>query len=312
AERERIARELHDVAGHHLSAVVVHASAAARIADPELTRESLTHAADTGRRVLDALGRLVDVVGEPTDTEATLESLLPPLAEGLTKLGFPVTITVAGSPAPLRPSQVEAVYRIVQESLTNALRYGHGEVEVEVAYPGDSVVVTVVNPCGSPVAGLGSGRGVPGMRERAHSLGGTLTAGRNGEAWWVEARLPLDRADRAGLSWDRTVDLMTMLLTWALPMLVVFSPDAEDPVITGTAQTVTAGILLALSSVLLWWRRTAPWRTLFALLGVAGLWIAVFAVGGVTGLSLWIWLFAWTPVAVAVAAVALPGRPARP
>ncbi|GAA3231553.1 histidine kinase [Actinocorallia longicatena] len=319
-ERERLARDLHDVAGHHLSAVVVHASAAARIADPALTAESLRHAASTGREVLGALGRLVDVVGEPTGASASLESLLPALAEGLTKLGVPVTLTVEGRPAELPPAQVEAFYRIVQESLTNAMRYGRAPVEVALAYLPDSVTVTVTNPCGQGVAGLGSGRGIAGMRERAAALGGTLEAGPlpgdgggPSEVWRVLASVPLAVSEGGGLSWARTVDVMTAVLTWALPMVIVFSPDPDEPLATGAATIAVMAVLLALSSVLLLWRRTAPWRVLAGLVGVSWLWPAVVMTGWLTPISLWIWLFAWPGEAVAVASVAIYGarRPPR-
>lgn len=182
SERERLARELHDVAGHHLSAVVVHSGAVSRTGDGGMLRDALSAAADTGRDVLRSLSRLVDVMG-PDDrdgAEAGLGHLLPQLCQGLARLGVPVSLAVDRRPRRLRPEVATAAYRIVQESLTNAMRYSPGApVTVEVRYVPGAVELTIANdaPGDGAVHALGTGRGIAGMRERAESLGGTLTAG---------------------------------------------------------------------------------------------------------------------------------------
>ncbi|MEO5877263.1 MAG: histidine kinase, partial [Streptosporangiaceae bacterium] len=313
AERERLARDLHDVAGHHLSAVVVHASAAARLADtrPELALQSLDHAAATGRDVLAALTRLVDVVGEGAGHGAGLPELLPQLADGLTRLGVPVSLRVEGRPVELRPPMVDAVYRIVQESLTNAMRYGGGEVDVRLAFRPGELVAEVANPLGSaPPAVHGSGRGIKGMRSRAAAVGGTLTAGPAGpDAWSVRATVPLTEPAAEAWSWLRAVDLLAVLLCAVLPLLMIFAPDpGDDPLARDTAGLALVGVLAVAHCVPVAWRRRAPWGALSGLLAVCLLWAAGIATGMLRAESVLLWLFAWISEAVVVYAIAVYTR----
>ncbi|MFI6518609.1 histidine kinase [Spirillospora sp. NPDC050679] len=273
AERERLARDLHDVAGHHLSAVVVHSGAAARVGDPDLSRQALSAAADTGRDVLTALTRLVDVVGPDSDGGG-LDALLPPLCQGLTRLGVPVSLAFEGRARRVRPQVVTAAYRIVQESLTNAMRYAPGAaVSVEVCYVSGAVRVSVVNrPPGddAPVPSLGGGRGITGMRERAEALRGTLTAGPEPDGGWaVTAVLPTAPAGaRRGMGWQEVIDGVVVAFCALLPSLMAFAP--ADSVLKGWTLGGAALVVLGMTAraVPLWWRRRAPYRVL-ALLVVA-------------------------------------------
>ncbi|WP_030169437.1 sensor histidine kinase [Spirillospora albida] len=262
-ERERLARDLHDVAGHHLSAVVVHSGAVSRLADPALTREALAAAADTGRDVRAALGRLVDDMG--ANEEAGLDEV-PALCEGLTRLGIPVFPSVEGRARRLRPGVGAAAYRIVQESLTNAMRYAAGSpVRVEIRYRCEAVEVEVVNeaPYDRPVSDLGTGRGIAGMRDRATALGGTLTAGPVDGGWSVHAVLPT-ASRRRRMGWPEVLDATVVALCGALPALIAFSPP--EPILGGWSPGPAALVvaLLLARAAPLWWRRRKPLRVLAA------------------------------------------------
>ncbi|MEU5877567.1 histidine kinase [Spirillospora sp. NPDC047279] len=275
SERERLARDLHDVAGHHLSAVVVHSGAASRIDDPGLTGEALRTAAETGRDVLEALGRLVDVVGPDTDGGG-LDSLLPPLCHGLTRLGVPVSLDVAGRARGLPPEVVTAVYRIVQESLTNAMRYASGApVAVLIEYVPGAVEVEVVNGApddGGAAPALGTGRGIAGMRERATALGGTLDAGPEACGWAVRASVPTSAAGR-GAGWPEVLDAVTIAFCCALPALLAFSPP--DNLMSGRpfGVLVVVALGLLLRALPLWWRRRTPYAALTGLVVFDTLWV---------------------------------------
>jgi signal transduction histidine kinase len=169
AERERLARELHDVTAHHLTAIVVNAGAARRLGAGklELVRQALEFVAETGRRTFTALNRLVTViepgVGEP------LVPRLARLASTARSTGQQVGVTVTGCADDLPPAVVDAVFAVVQEAATNALRYAAGAgVTATVEVSADSVRVAVTNPeAGSgPLGCLGSGRGLIGLSAR--------------------------------------------------------------------------------------------------------------------------------------------------
>ncbi|GHC67570.1 sensor histidine kinase [Streptomyces flavofungini] len=184
-------------------AVVVQGAAALRLADdrPELAADALAAGAASGRNVLASLGRLVAVVGDESAGGAPHESL-PHLCAGLARLGFPVTRTAEGRPRPVPGVTSVVAYRIVQESLTNAMRYAAGApVAVHLRDGARELAITVSNgppPGGTWVgrdAPLGSGRGLAGMRERAASVGGGLSARPTGDGGWtVEATLPIPGA----------------------------------------------------------------------------------------------------------------------
>ncbi|TDC58922.1 sensor histidine kinase [Micromonospora sp. KC207] len=202
AERSRMARELHDVVANHLGAVAIHATAALSVAglDREQVTSSLRVIRENSVRGLAEMRQLVGLLREPTPgvavdpaEEATRVRLdeLDRLVDRMRSAGLAVRAEVTGGPRALPVGVDLAAYRIVQESLTNALKHGAGEAELMVAYGPTEVVVAVTNPVRAGGAALPcAGAGLIGMRERAVLLGGGFTAGRAGGRWRVRARLP--------------------------------------------------------------------------------------------------------------------------
>ena len=200
-ERLRIARELHDVLGHNISLINVQATAALHAGDPDgntAALEAIKRASkDALRELRSTLGMLRQVDGEqaPT-TPAPGVARLDDLARRTTAAGPAVRTEVDGDPRPLPPEADLAVYRIVQEALTNVTRHSDATaVTVRVRYTGTGVEVEVADN-GRPVttgSGTGTGSGLAGMRDRAESLGGTFEAGpAEGGGYRVRALLPLD------------------------------------------------------------------------------------------------------------------------
>ncbi|MEV4171742.1 MULTISPECIES: sensor histidine kinase [unclassified Nonomuraea] len=193
-ERLTMAQELHDVLAHNISLIHVQASTALHLIDanPEQARTALATIKTASKEVLGEMRSVLNVLreGAPRSPTAGLDRL----DELVERSGMKVALKRIGS-RPL-PSQVErAAYRIVQESLTNAARYAPGaEVNVRLEY-GEKELVVRVSDTGATTAAVlaesGSGNGIPGMRERASALGGTLVAGPSGAGFQVEARLPL-------------------------------------------------------------------------------------------------------------------------
>ncbi|MFF3869616.1 sensor histidine kinase [Micromonospora sp. NPDC001898] len=201
AERSRMARELHDVVANHLSAVAIHATAALSV--PGLDRAQVTSALrvirESSVQGMAEMRQLVGLLREPTPgaadpaEEATRVRLdeLDLLVDRMRAAGLTVRAEVAGGPRPLPVGVDLAAYRIVQESLTNALKHGAGEVELIVTYRPAEVVVTVANPVRAGGGGpAGAGAGLIGMRERAVLLGGEFAAGPADGRWRVRAALP--------------------------------------------------------------------------------------------------------------------------
>ncbi|MFG7942089.1 sensor histidine kinase [Streptomyces cacaoi] len=190
-ERSRIAAEMHDLVGHRLSLISLHTGGlemALEKESPELRDEAALVRRATGdamrelREVLGVLGPLGQDTGTGalTDTTGT-RSDIEALAEESRRGGVPVELAWDGPDLDDRPAQVRrAVHRVVREALTNVHRYAAGaRVTVAVTHTGDRVDVRVRNgaPPGGPAAtGLGSGRGLVGLRERVTLLGGTLEA----------------------------------------------------------------------------------------------------------------------------------------
>jgi signal transduction histidine kinase len=201
AERLRIARELHDVVAHTMATINVQAGVAAHVIDrqPDQAREALTaikaasgEAMRELRGILNVL-RQADDAADPTAPAPRLAQL-DGLIEGTTRAGLPTTLTVNGQAPALPPTVDLAAYRIVQESLTNALRYaGPASAAVTLSYLDDRLVLEVVDTGrGAPAGAQGGGHGIPGMRERAEATGGKLEAGPLPDGGFrVHARLPL-------------------------------------------------------------------------------------------------------------------------
>jgi signal transduction histidine kinase len=197
-ERARIASELHDIVAHAISVMVIQASAGQRLAarDPAGTAETFKVIAGAARQAEEDMGHLVTLLGDegaigPAPDLALVEELVTRAAGS----GLDVTLRLEGEREGLPAPVVQVAYRVVQEGLTNALRYAAGAaVRVGIRGDGAGLVVEVEN---SPtegeadLAGVGSGRGLQGLRERIGGLGGTLEAGpaRSG-GWLLCARLP--------------------------------------------------------------------------------------------------------------------------
>ncbi len=196
-ERARIASELHDIVGHAISVMVVQAAAGQRLvgADPERAREAFAAIAESARHGQSDLRRLVELLGG-TESGAPDLSLVDEVVARAARSGLHVTCRFEGNRDRIPPPIAHAAFRLVQESLTNALRYAPGAdvaVVVTVGDGGESLSVAIEN--GPPAAGsltgpIGSGRGLIGLRERVHELGGSFSAGATGSGGWrVEARL---------------------------------------------------------------------------------------------------------------------------
>jgi signal transduction histidine kinase len=203
-ERARIARELHDVAAHSLSVMVVQAGAARSVLDsaPEVASTALEDIARTGRHTIADLRRLLGFL--ETDSAASLGgvSRIGDLLTQARHAGLPVDVHITGTARRL-PSAVDlAAYRVIQEGLTNALKHAAGaRTQVFVAYD-DAEVRVVVRDDGRPrirhpLSASGAGQGLRGMRERVEMAGGELTTGpRPDGGWAVTARLPLEEQAR--------------------------------------------------------------------------------------------------------------------
>ncbi|CAM5558594.1 sensor histidine kinase [Streptomyces microflavus] len=208
AERARMARELHDMVANHLSAVAIHSTAALSIDDPETSRRALKVIRENSVEGLAEMRRLIGLLREGGEdgapaaapTLASLDALVEQANGNGASSGLVCVLedTRAEAAVPL-PTPVElAAYRIVQESLTNALKHAApGPVTVRLDLAGEVLAVEVTSAFGSrpgPTA-PGSGAGLVGMRERVALLGGTFGAGAEADGegtkiWRVRAELP--------------------------------------------------------------------------------------------------------------------------
>ncbi|MGC9476591.1 sensor histidine kinase [Streptomyces sp. WG4] len=201
AERTRIARELHDVVTHHVTAMVVQAEAARYLtAAPDRLDRTLTAVSDTGRRAITDLRHLLDLLNPDHGTGHGGEDRTPPVGRVLTlveqtrRAGQPVEFTEEGTPPASTGSADLVAYRVVQEALTNALKYDHGSRTSVLVRHGEREITVEVGTdgSGSRVASPGgSGRGLDGLRERVDVLGGDFSAGsRSDGGFLVRARIP--------------------------------------------------------------------------------------------------------------------------
>jgi signal transduction histidine kinase len=220
-QRMRIARDLHDSAGHAINVILVHAGLG-RLkteSDPAAARAAFETIEEVARETVGEIDQLVRVLrddrggaqtagggeargdGETAagarETARAGNGVEPPpgiaALDGLVSrhraAGLDVTTTYRGERRALTPSVDRAAYRIVQEALTNAARHGDGRAELVLAYDADAVSITVTNP--ATTTENGDGHGIIGMRERATLLGGTLHAHAENGRFEVHARLPL-------------------------------------------------------------------------------------------------------------------------
>lgn len=223
-ERVRIARELHDIVAHGVSLMTIQVAAARRVhkTKPDKADEAMATAEETGRQCLAELRSMLQVL---RGADASIEAAGPARTEGMPprtphpdagdertplpgiddveklvadvrNAGLDVTLTVSGVPVATAGGSALAVYRVVQESLTNAMRHAPGsKVTVELTYAPDEVII-FIDDDGAGNASLGHGgarHGLLGMRERVAAVGGTVEAGPRtpGPGWRVHARIPL-------------------------------------------------------------------------------------------------------------------------
>ena len=188
-ERLRIARELHDVLGHHLSLINVQASAALHRPDPGRSTEALTAIKQTSKETLRELRTTLGILR----TDGAAPTGLARLDDLVTKAGrsgLAIRAELAET-GPLPPEVDLAAYRIVQEALTNVTRHAGATAAVVRVRPDRDGVLVEVEDDGSGTPGA-PGNGILGMRERARALGGSLTTGPGPDGGWrVSARLPL-------------------------------------------------------------------------------------------------------------------------
>ncbi|MFD9704449.1 sensor histidine kinase [Lentzea sp. NPDC059081] len=191
AERTSIARELHDVVTHHVTAMVVQAEAARYLtAAPERLDQTLQTITDTGRRSLTDLRHLLDLLNPDHNPESVGD--LRSLVEQTRQAGQPVEFAEEGEAVRDTGSAEVVAYRVVQEALTNALKYAHGSpTNVYVRY-GEREITVEVGTTGAKrsAAASGSGRGLAGLRDRVDVLGGEFSAGQREGGFVVRARIP--------------------------------------------------------------------------------------------------------------------------
>ncbi|MGY5031284.1 sensor histidine kinase [Streptomyces sp. 900116325] len=217
-ERNRIARELHDVVAHHMSVISIQAQVAPHLVEnpSDELRENL---AGIRQNAVEALTELRHVLGVLRSEDAlskgaghapqpTLDRLDELLAN-VRGAGLVVTTATTGTPRPLPPSVELSAFRIVQEALSNAMRHAPGaQVRVETAHGAAGLTVRITNtaPDGPAAPSRGMGHGLLGMRERAAMLGGELVTGGTPDGGYeVTAILPVSAPDPAALPAEDTL-----------------------------------------------------------------------------------------------------------
>lgn len=209
-DRIEIARELHDVVAHHVSVMGIQAAAARRslAADPERAEAALEVVEESARTAVEELRRLVHTLRTPeADDGASTVGIaqLPALVSESQQAGAPATLIVAGDPRPLPLLIDVALYRVVQEALTNVRKHaGRGaSAEVRLRFETDAVEIEVsddgVRQTLDRSDAAGSRLGLRGMRERVGAVGGEVSAGRRERGGFlVRARVPLERREAVG------------------------------------------------------------------------------------------------------------------
>ena len=198
AERARMAREMHDVIAHSLSVMITLNDAAAAVESPLQARDTITQASEVGRQALAEMHRMLGMLrdGEPAELAPSPGvDQLADLVSLVRSAGLSVELAVTGDLSTMLPTAQLALYRIVQESLTNVLKHGRNvrHVVVQVIRQGPRVELQIDDD-GLPGGQVPSpvGHGVSGMTERASLFGGHVDAGpRDGTGWRVTAQLDL-------------------------------------------------------------------------------------------------------------------------
>jgi signal transduction histidine kinase len=204
-ERARIARDLHDSAGHAITVIAVRAGAARlrHQQDPDRSLLALRAVEELARQTAEEIDQIVGTLRQDSPADGVVEA--PPGLASLDTLiahhmaaGLEITVDASGAPRTLGGAADQAAYRILQEALTNAAHHGAGSARIELAFGDAAVDLTVTNPVladGTPPRS-GGGHGLIGMRERAALLGGSLDAERVNGTFRVRAQIPY-RGQRA-------------------------------------------------------------------------------------------------------------------
>ncbi|MFE7871433.1 histidine kinase [Micromonospora humida] len=327
-ERRRLSAELHDVAGHRLTAILVSAGAALRLADPVLRERAIEHAIGAGQAAVDDLDRVVASAGRAD--EVGIETV-DELVAGHPWVHYERTARV------VPPAVAALAHLIVREALTNLMRYAQGAAAtVRITADPGGCTVTVLDGGGSRAAGdVGSGLGIAGLRARVEAVGGDLDAGPAGPGWRIRARLPWRPGAAPGAPPGTgatppvraTTGAPPGVRTWAgagaavrdgamvvlavgLSTGTVLLPggDGPDPLAAPIPATLLVA-LLVLHALPLAWRRLAPGAALVAALTIQVAWLAGTAAGWTrhdpAETFLWCW---WVELALVYAVAAY--RPA--
>jgi signal transduction histidine kinase len=204
AERQRIARDVHDVVGHSLTVMLLNVSGARRVLtrDPAAAAEALDRAEQAGRGSLQSVRAIVGLLRTPDEAGAEPRpgaADIVGLVDTVAAAGLPVRAQVAGDLDAIDPYAGLAAYRLVQEALANVEHHAPGaDVVVQVVNDNDRLTVSVRNGRArhAPPARVGHrGTGLDGMHQRVAAVGGEVSAGPEGDGWVVEGSIPLERND---------------------------------------------------------------------------------------------------------------------
>lgn len=194
-ERSAVARDLHDTISHHVSAISMHAGAARLAIGAGPVPRSLAEVEAASRAAMADLRRMLDLLhGQDSGRGQPGLADLDELLDGVRAAGTPVRLTVRGRPADVPGSLDVALYRIAQEALTNALRHGGGQVEVEVAHRPDGLTLAVANDLRATPSRTATRLGLKGIRERVAIFGGEVSHGQDGGRWRTVVSVPLEAA----------------------------------------------------------------------------------------------------------------------
>ncbi len=197
-ERARIARDLHDSAGHAINVIAVRAGAARlrHHQEPDRSLLALEAIEEIARQTAADIDHIVGTLRDDGTKTGLVEApaglvSMETLLDRYREAGLDVTSRASGIPQPLTSASDQAAYRILQEALTNAARHGEGSADIGLDFGPESVELTVTNPvAGDRPPTVVGGHGLAGMRERATLLGGTLDIRHANQAFRVRARIP--------------------------------------------------------------------------------------------------------------------------
>jgi signal transduction histidine kinase len=195
-ERARIARDLHDAAGHAINVIALRAGTARLRRDPERSHAALEAIEELARKTVGDIDLIVGTLRDRGSANGAIDA--PPGLASLDTLvlrqaaaGLDVSVASEGEPRPLEGAVDQAAYRILQEALTNAARHGTGAARVDLLFGEAALEVAISNAAAVESAPRpNGGHGLVGMRERASLLGGSLDVERAGGSFCVRARLP--------------------------------------------------------------------------------------------------------------------------